>query len=108
MWPESIHSIHTTSEAAATLGGPIHQGMVMSFDPAPGYMADQGRLIAPGSTIVRRTDAATSGKSGAPAAYIGDGLPPGRRSWQQKFVGGNMWRWGSCSRNFGLYRQIQA
>ena len=35
-----------------------------------------GRSTAPVSTVVGRTGAATSGKSGALAAYIGDGLPP--------------------------------
>ena len=75
MWPEFIQCMRPEW---FNFGGSSKLGRSNSprygdvFRPSPRLY---GRSTTPGSTVVGRTDAAMPGKSGAPAAYIRDGLP---------------------------------
>ena len=75
MWPESVQCMGPewfNFGGSSKFGRPNSPwfGDVHRLSPRL-----QGGPTAPGSTVVGRTDAATSGKSGVPVAYIGDAVP---------------------------------
>ena len=107
MWPESIQRMGLEWFKFGKLGRPNSPRYGDVLRPSPRLHGRSRRTDSPRKHSSWENRCAMSGKSGAPAAYIGDGLPPVLAKRAAKIRRWEYVEMGSCSRNFGLGREIQ-